>query len=56
MGRTAGQTVVLALVVLGAMGCVCSLTARSLHRVVMWFAPINGRFESPPPFSPGAER
>ena len=42
MGRTAGQTLVLALVTLGAMGCVCSLTTRSLHRVVTWFAPING--------------
>ena len=42
MGRTAGQTLVLALVALGAMGCVCSLTTRSLHRVVVWFAPVNG--------------
>ncbi|KAF8539480.1 amino acid/polyamine transporter I [Trichophaea hybrida] len=38
---TAVQTVVLAVVLLGVMGCVCSLTTRSLHRVVVWFAPIN---------------
>lgn len=40
--RTALQTVLLALALLCAMGCVCSLTTRSLHKIVMWFAPING--------------
>lgn len=52
MGRTAGQTLVLALVTLGAMGCVCSLTTRSLHRVVTWFAPINGELGIAPLPSP----
>lgn len=41
--RTAQQTVLLAIALLLVMGGVCSLTTRSLHRVVMWFAPINGR-------------
>ncbi|KAI5776896.1 amino acid permease [Geopyxis carbonaria] len=38
---TAQQTVLLAIALLLVMGSVCSLTTRSLHRVVMWFAPIN---------------
>ncbi|KAI5858127.1 amino acid/polyamine transporter I [Tricharina praecox] len=38
---TALQTVLLALALLCAMGCVCSLTTRSLHKIVIWFAPIN---------------
>jgi len=41
--RTALQTVLLAIALLCAMGGVCSLTTRSLHKVVMWFAPINGK-------------
>jgi hypothetical protein len=40
--RTATQTVLLAIALLCAMGCVCSLTTKSLHAIVMWFAPING--------------
>ncbi|KAA8913623.1 amino acid/polyamine transporter I [Sphaerosporella brunnea] len=38
---TATQTVLLALALLCAMGCICSLTTKSLHTIVMWFAPIN---------------
>ncbi|CCX31787.1 Similar to Uncharacterized amino-acid permease C15C4.04c; acc. no. O60113 [Pyronema omphalodes CBS 100304] len=38
---TAGQTVVLALALLVLMGAICSLTTKSLHRIVCWFAPIN---------------
>lgn len=25
------------------MGVICSLTTKSLHRIVMWFAPINSK-------------
>ena len=45
--RTALQTVLLAIALLCAMGGVCSLTTRSLHKVVMWFAPINGGWSLP---------
>lgn len=39
--RTPAQTVLLALLTLCIFGIVCSLTTRALHRIVLWFAPIN---------------
>ena len=38
---TPAQTVMLALLTLLIFGTVCSLTTRALHRIVLWFAPIN---------------
>lgn len=38
---TAAQTVMLALLTLVIFGTVCSLTTRALHRIILWFAPIN---------------
>ncbi|KAF2195336.1 amino acid permease 2 [Zopfia rhizophila CBS 207.26] len=38
---TALQTVLLAILVLCLFGTICSLTTHSLHKIVMWFAPIN---------------
>ncbi|KAI9676819.1 MAG: hypothetical protein M1817_006658 [Caeruleum heppii] len=38
---TALQTVLLAILVLIIMGVICSLTTRSLHKIILWFAPIN---------------
>ncbi|KAK8152535.1 amino acid permease, variant [Phyllosticta citrichinensis] len=35
------QTVLLAILVLCLFGVICSLTTRALHRIVLWFAPIN---------------
>lgn len=35
------QTVLLAIALLCLMGGICSLTTRSLHKIVMWFAPVN---------------
>ncbi|KAI9653233.1 MAG: hypothetical protein M1821_007664 [Bathelium mastoideum] len=35
------QTVLLAILVLCLFGTICSLTTKSLHRIVIWFAPIN---------------
>ncbi|GAD96805.1 amino-acid permease, putative [Paecilomyces variotii No. 5] len=40
-GDTALQTVLLAIAMLCLMGVICSLTTKSLHRIVIWFAPIN---------------
>ncbi|KAK2763773.1 hypothetical protein FQN54_009390 [Arachnomyces sp. PD_36] len=38
---TALQTVLLAIALLCVMGVICSLTTKSLHRIILWFAPIN---------------
>ncbi|KAK0338205.1 polyamine transporter tpo5 [Friedmanniomyces endolithicus] len=38
---TAAQTVLVALLTLVVFGAICSLTTKALHRVVLWFAPIN---------------
>ncbi|KZF21759.1 amino acid permease, variant [Xylona heveae TC161] len=38
---TALQTVLLTLLLLCIMGIICSLTTKSLHRIILWFAPIN---------------
>ncbi|TGZ81223.1 amino acid permease [Ascodesmis nigricans] len=38
---TALQTVLLTIALLCIFGTICSLTTKSLHRVVIWFAPIN---------------
>ncbi|EAW09541.1 amino acid permease [Aspergillus clavatus NRRL 1] len=38
---TALQTVILSIVVLCVLGVICSLTTKSLHQIVLWFAPIN---------------
>lgn len=38
---TPAQTVLVALLTLCVFGAVCSLTTRALHRIVLWFAPIN---------------
>ncbi|KAK2731160.1 hypothetical protein FQN57_003630 [Myotisia sp. PD_48] len=35
------QTVLLAIALLCIMGIICSLTTKSLHRIILWFAPIN---------------
>ncbi|KIW03109.1 uncharacterized protein PV09_05754 [Verruconis gallopava] len=35
------QTVLLAILVLCLFGTICSLTTKNLHRIVLWFAPIN---------------
>jgi len=39
--RNALQTVLLAILCLCIMGVICSLTTRSLHKIILWFAPIN---------------
>ncbi|KAF4200421.1 hypothetical protein CNMCM8927_003406 [Aspergillus lentulus] len=39
--ETAMQTVALSIVVLCVLGVICSLTTKTLHRIVFWFAPIN---------------
>ncbi len=33
----------LAILVLCMFGTICSLTTKSLHRIVLWFAPINSK-------------
>lgn len=38
---TAAQTVLVALLTLLVFATVCSLTTRALHRIILWFAPIN---------------
>ncbi|PGH21583.1 hypothetical protein AJ80_03143 [Polytolypa hystricis UAMH7299] len=38
---TALQTVLLSIALLCVMGVICSLTTKSLHRIILWFAPIN---------------
>lgn len=39
---TALQTVLVAILTLCVFGIICSLTTKALHRIVLWFAPING--------------
>ena len=39
--RTPAQTVLVALLTLLVFGIVCSLTTKALHRIILWFAPIN---------------
>ncbi|KAH0548484.1 hypothetical protein GP486_007938 [Trichoglossum hirsutum] len=38
---TALQTVLLSIALLATMGVICSLTTKSLHKIILWFAPIN---------------
>ncbi|KAF2147322.1 uncharacterized protein K452DRAFT_240708 [Aplosporella prunicola CBS 121167] len=38
---TALQTVLLAILILCLFGIVCSLTTKLLHKIILWFAPIN---------------
>ncbi|KAK3074081.1 polyamine transporter tpo5 [Teratosphaeriaceae sp. CCFEE 6253] len=38
---TAAHTVLVALLTLLIFGTICSLTTKALHRIVLWFAPIN---------------
>ncbi|KAL1986613.1 hypothetical protein VTN96DRAFT_5991 [Rasamsonia emersonii] len=38
---TALETVLVSIGLLCVMGVICSLTTKSLHRIVLWFAPIN---------------
>ncbi|KAI9791239.1 MAG: hypothetical protein M1816_004231 [Peltula sp. TS41687] len=38
---TALQTVLLTILFLIVSGIICSLTTRSLHKIILWFAPIN---------------
>ncbi|KAI9037646.1 amino acid permease [Aspergillus affinis] len=38
---TAFDTVLLAIVLLCVLGVICSLTTKTLHRIIFWFAPIN---------------
>lgn len=40
--RTSLQTVFLSIVILCILGVISSLTTKSLHRIILWFAPING--------------
>ncbi|KAF1985861.1 amino acid permease, variant [Aulographum hederae CBS 113979] len=35
------QTVLLTILVLCVFGIICSLSTRSLHKIILWFAPIN---------------
>ncbi|GME40480.1 Amino acid/polyamine transporter I [Neofusicoccum parvum] len=35
------QTVLLAILILCLFGTICSLTTKALHKIVLWFAPIN---------------
>ncbi|KAF2200797.1 amino acid transporter [Delitschia confertaspora ATCC 74209] len=35
------HTVLLAILILCLFGAICSLTTKSLHKIVLWFAPIN---------------
>ncbi|KAF4535691.1 Amino acid/polyamine transporter I [Lasiodiplodia theobromae] len=35
------QTVLLAILILCLFGIICSLTTRALHKIILWFAPIN---------------
>jgi H+/Cl- antiporter ClcA len=46
--RTAVQTVLLAILVLCLFGVICSLTTRWLHKIVLWFAPINSKYPRRP--------
>jgi amino acid transporter len=39
--RTALQTVLLSMAILAIVGVICSLTTRALHKMILWFAPIN---------------
>jgi hypothetical protein len=41
--RTAAQTVFVSIGLLCVMGVICSLTTKNLHRIVIWFAPINSK-------------
>ncbi|KAF9251200.1 hypothetical protein DTO013E5_1789 [Penicillium roqueforti] len=38
---TALETVLVSIAVLCILGVICSLTTKSLHRIILWFAPIN---------------
>lgn len=38
---TAVQTVLLTILCLCVFGTICSLTTKSLHKIILWFAPIN---------------
>ncbi|KAJ5751650.1 hypothetical protein N7520_008567 [Penicillium odoratum] len=38
---TALQTVLVSIGILCVLGVICSLTTKSLHRIILWFAPIN---------------
>lgn len=39
--RSAVETVLVSIGVLCLLGIICSLTTKSLHRIILWFAPIN---------------
>jgi amino acid transporter len=39
--RTALQIVLLSVAILIVFGIICSLTTKTLHEIVLWFAPIN---------------
>ncbi|KAL4888985.1 amino acid permease [Aspergillus ambiguus] len=38
---TALDTVFMSIVLLCVLGIICSMTTRTLHRIILWFAPIN---------------
>ncbi|CAI7579456.1 unnamed protein product [Penicillium glandicola] len=38
---TALETVLVSIAILCILGVICSLTTKSLHRIIIWFAPIN---------------
>ena len=43
--RTALETVLVSIAVLCILGVICSLTTKSLHRIILWFAPINSVYQ-----------
>ena len=49
--RNALQTVLLSVALLCVMGVICSLTTKFLHRIILWFAPINSKWALSSPSS-----
>jgi hypothetical protein len=45
-GRNAHQTVLLAIFVLCLFGAICSFPTEWLHRIILWFAPINSKYDT----------
>lgn len=41
MIRLPYQTVLLSILTLCSFGIICSLKTKNLHRIILWFAPIN---------------
>jgi hypothetical protein len=45
--RNAHQTVLLAIFILCLFGTICSFPTEWLHRIILWFAPINSKHNEP---------